>query len=302
MPINANHEYMSAEKEYLNSKSLQDKIYWLEEMIKKAPKHKGSENLLKELRVRLKKFREKAEKGRKAGGGKKGIRKEGFQFVLVGKTNSGKSSLLNALTNANSRVGEYQFTTKSAEIGTFGFEGVSAQVIDIPSVGSENFDVGLVNNADCLLIVIEDLKDILDVEKYLIRARGRRIVVVSKVDKFDEDEKRKLIARLKSKKIDGVIVSALSGEDLENLKLRMFLVMGVIRVYMKEPGKVEQRERPMVLKEGSTVRDVAEHVLKGFSKSVKETRISGPSSKFANQRVGLNHELKDRDVVEFHTR
>ena len=58
----------------------------------------------------------------------------------------------------------------------------------------------------------------------------------------------------------------------------------------------------MVLKDGSTVRDVAEGIYKGFSLKVKETRLTGPSGKFPNQKVGLNHEVKDKDVVEFHCR
>lgn len=301
MPINASHEFFSAEKEYLNAQGLEDKIYWLEEMIKKAPKHKSSENLLKELRVRLKKFKGKAEKGKKSGGGKKGIRKEGFQFVLVGKTNKGKSSLLKALTNASPRIGEYEFTTTYPGVGTFNFEGVSGQVIDIPSVGSENFDVGLANNADCLLLVVEDLKELEEIKDSIKRNKGKKIVVVNKLDLLDDTGRRKLFARLKSKKVFGNAVSAKTGEGVNDLKALMFSVMGVIRVYMKEPGKAK-KERPMVLKEGSTVKDVAEHILKGFSKTVKEVRISGPSSKFARQRVGLQHVLKDKDSVEFHTR
>ncbi|RMD66154.1 GTP-binding protein HSR1, partial [Candidatus Pacearchaeota archaeon] len=65
MPINAGPEYLKAEKEYLKAKDIDEKIYWLEEMIRRAPKHKGAENLLAELRSRLKKLREKAERARK---------------------------------------------------------------------------------------------------------------------------------------------------------------------------------------------------------------------------------------------
>ena len=50
MPINAHPEYFKVEKEYLNAQTIEDKIYWLEELIRVAPKHKGSENLLAELR------------------------------------------------------------------------------------------------------------------------------------------------------------------------------------------------------------------------------------------------------------
>ena len=301
MPVNAGYEFFNAEKEYLNSEKLEDKIYWLEEMIRTSPKHKSSENLLKELRTRLKKFKEKSEKNRKKSSGRKGIRKEGFQFVLVGKTNGGKSMLLSKLTNAKPLVGGYEFTTKKPEVGTFMHEGVSAQVIDLPSLGSENYDIGLVNTADCLLIVVEELDELKEVEEKLKRARGEKIVVVNKIELLNWSELRRLKDRMKSRRIAGVVVSALSGEGIDKLKERMMELTGMIRVYMKEPGK-EKEKKPMVLKKGARVRDVAENILKGFSLRVKETKITGPSGKFPNQRVGLNHEVKDLDVIEFHTR
>ena len=70
---------------------------------------------------------------------------------------------------------------------------------------------------------------------------------------------------------------------------------------MKEPGKPASPV-PMVMPPESTVKDVAERILKGFANKVKETKITGPSSKFPNQKVGLSHKLKDLDVIEFHTR
>lgn len=301
MPINASHEYLSAEKKYLDAKGLEDKIYFLEEMIKVAPKHKSSENLLKELRVRLKKFRVKSEKGKKRAGGKKGIRKEGFQFVFVGKTNSGKSSLLKVLTNAKPRVAEYEFTTCYPGVGTFEYEGVHAQIIDLPSIGSEYYDVGLVNTADCLILVVEDLKDLKEVEEYTERSRGKRLIVVNKVDKLSEGELVKLKLRMKSKRIAGFVVSAKSGYGIKELRYELFLKTGMMRIYLKEPGKKKQ-EKPMVLKEGATLREVAEQILKGFSSRVKITKITGPSSKFPNQKFGLKHIVKDKDIVEFHTR
>jgi ribosome-interacting GTPase 1 len=54
-----------------------------------------------------------------------------------------------------------------------------------------------------------------------------------------------------------------------------------------------------VLNENSTVKDVAEKIFHGLSRNVKETRVTGPSSKFPNQKVSLEHTLKDRDIVEF---
>ncbi|OIO81506.1 hypothetical protein AUJ84_01020 [Candidatus Pacearchaeota archaeon CG1_02_32_132] len=300
MPVNAGYEFFEVEKSYLEAENVEDKIYWLEEMIRKAPKHKSSENLLAGLRSRLKKLKEQSEKIRKGKGGKKGIRKEGYQVVLVGKTNSGKSALLGKLTNAKSSVSEHMFSTRYSEIGTMDYEGVRAQIIDTPAIKSEYYDVGLVNNADCLLVVVAGLAELDEVGEWLSRARGERIIVINKLDLLDNNEKRKLGERCKSKRLKNfVLVSSINGEGIEKLKEMIFHKMKVIRVYTKEPGKKAAKD-PMVLKEGSRVRDVAEKILKGFSARIKETRLTGPSAKFANQKAGLNHVLKDKDVIEFH--
>ncbi len=301
MPINAGYEYINAEKEYLNAKTTSERIICLELMIKTAPKHKSSENLNSELKKRLKKFQEKEEKESKKGAGKKGIKKEGYQFVLIGKTNKGKSLLLTKLTNAFSFSSYYSFTTKYPIIGTFNFEDIKAQIIDMPSIGSEYFDIGLVNTADCLIIVIENFSEIVEMEKYLKRTIGKKIYVFNKSDLYDNIEKRKFESRIKSQKIKGFLISAQTGEGLYQLKKAMIEVMEVIRVYTKEPGKQPAKD-PVVLKKGSIVKDVAECILKGFSLKVKETKVTGPSAKFTNQKVGLAHIVKDLDIVEFHTR
>lgn len=301
MPINAHPEYFNAEKKYLNAKTIDEKIFYLEEMIKTAPKHKGSENLLKELRTRLKKLQEKEEKAKKKKTGTKGIKKEGFQLVLIGFPNSGKSSLLARLTNARPVISEYAFSTFQPEIGTFEFQGVKAQIIDQPSLGNENFDIGLANNADCLIYVVERFEDIDKINSLIPRARGKRIIVFNKSDLLSGDEKRKIEATIKSKRLNGFLVSTITEENLIELKQKILQETGLIRIYMKEPGKPAS-PNPMVLAPGSTVKDVAERILKGFSAKVKETKITGPSSKFPNQKVGLSHIVKDLDVIEFHTR
>lgn len=301
MPVNPGYEYIHAEQEYLKAQNIDDQIHWLEEMIKKAPKHKSSENFVAELKTRLKKFKERAEKVRKKKTGRKGIRKEGFQFVIVGFANSGKSSLLAKLTNATPKISAHGFSTTELEVGAFYFDGVQAQVVDMPPLESENFDVGIVNTADCVLIVVKSLEEIENTEKFLTKMHGKKIVVVNKIDLLDANEKRKLTERMRSKKISGVMISTLSGEGLDELKNTMLRSMGVLRIYLKEPGKVP-KDKPLVVKDGATLRDVAEGIFKGFSRSVKETRLTGPSGKFPNQRVGLEHKVKDLDVVEFHTR
>ena len=298
MPINASYEYYAAEKKYLAAQTLEEKISTLRGLISASPTHKGSENLLAELRLRLKKFKEKLEKGKKVGGGKKGIRKDGFQVALIGLTNSGKSYLLTKLTNATSKISLNKFTTSSPVIGTMNFEGVKAQIVDLPPSGSKDFDYGVVNNADCLLMIIENIEDLKDISKNLKKAVGKKIIVLNKIDLLDKKGLRKTEATLKSKRLNYVMVSAKDNLAISDLKKKIFEEMKVIRVFTKEPGK-KKAEDPVVLSKGSTVRDAAEEIYKGFSKQVKETRLTGPSGKFSNQRVGLTHKLKHMDVLEF---
>ena len=267
MPINAGYEYIAAENAYLNAKTLEEKIKCLEEMIKVAPKHKSSENLLAELKTRLKKFREKKEKNKKVGKtSQKGIKKEYFQCVLLGLPNSGKSSLLAKLTNAHPKISSYPFTTNKPEIGTMDYQGIKAQIVDMPSIGSEALDQGLINSADCLLIVIESLSNLEKISPYLLKSQGQKIIIINKSDLLADEQKRKLEATIKSRKLNALLISTFTNENLELLKERIFQQMRVIRIYTKEPGKPVSKE-PIALKENSTVKDAAESILKGFSGS-----------------------------------
>jgi len=301
MSTNQGPEYFAAEKKYLEAQTADDRIYWLQEMIKNFKKHKGSERMLAELKNRLKKFKEKKERAKKSGKTtKKGIKKENFQCVLIGPPNSGKSSLLASLTNARPKITPYPFATSHPELGTMDYQGVKAQIVDLPSIGSENLDQGMINTADCLLILVENLSDLDKISTYLTKAQGSKIILINKSDLLSNEEQRKLEATIKSKKLPALLVSTITKQNIEQLKEKIFRQMHIIRIYTKEPGK-QSTTIPIVLPENSKVKDVAESILKGFSQKIKETRLTGPSSKFPNQKVGLNHILEDKDIVEFHT-
>ena len=51
MPINAHPDYLNAETEYHNASNDEDRLTALEKMMKTMPKHKGSENLRKNLNL-----------------------------------------------------------------------------------------------------------------------------------------------------------------------------------------------------------------------------------------------------------
>ncbi|MAH03902.1 hypothetical protein CMI39_03910, partial [Candidatus Pacearchaeota archaeon] len=296
---NQSPAYQKAQGKFLLAITDKEKIEALEEMIKECPKHKSSENMLANLKTRYKKLKEKIEKGKKSGKSNKiGIKKEDMQAALIGFTNTGKSSLLSILTNAHPKIANPEFTTTYPIIGMMDYLGTSIQIIEIPAIESESYDRGLVNTADTILILITKLEQINKILEKLIKIPKEKIIIFNKIDLLTDNEKRKISATLTSKKHNFILISTKTKEGIDELKSKVFNSFNKIRVYTKEPGK-EKSNKPIILEPNSTIQKVAEKILKGFSSKVKETKIWGPSSKFSGQKVGLNHKLKDLDVVEF---
>lgn len=308
MPVNAHPDYLAAEREYLAAQSLEEKIDKLKKMISLSPGHKSAENLRAQLKTRLKKLLEQLEKNKKtskSGSGASSIKKEDLQCVIIGKTNSGKSSLMKILANNNPKISELSHTTTNPFVGMTEFETARIQLIEIPAIDSEYYDKGIVYTADSVLILAESLEDLNEILEKL-KTHGKKIIALTKSDKLSETQKRKIHATLKSKfkQYPSLIISCInpSEDEINNLKQKIFSSFNVLRIYTKEPGKEPDKYHPMILKPGSTVLDVSEKILKGFSAKIKETRIWGPSSKFPGQIVGLKHKLKDLDIVEFKTK
>ena len=291
--------YQKAEQEFLEATTNEEKLACLEIMMKEVPKHKSSENMRRNLTNRYKKLKESMDKQKKSGKGKSvGIKKADMQCVLAGFPNTGKSTIFNTLSKLNAKVSPHQFTTYEPQLGTFMFEDAQIQIIDNASF--PNHDKSLVNSTDTLLFVIDDLKQIEEADKFIYRTPAKVILIYNKEDLLSENEKRKLESTLKSKhkNFDFVFFSKKSTKkEIEELKRKIFETFPIIRIYTKEPKK-EKSADPMILRRDSTLRDAAEKILKGLSKKVSRAKIWGPSSKFGGQAVGLNHTLKDKDVIE----
>jgi len=297
--------YQKAELNFLSAKTDEDKLHWLEEMIKECPKHKSAEKMLANLKTRRIKLIEKIEKIKKVKSSgkssKETIKKHDMQLVLIGFTNSGKSSILKALTNTYPKISEAKFTTQAPMQGILDYQGVQIQIIDQPSLKHENFDIGLVNNTDLVLIIVTSISEIQEIEPSLVKFKGKKIIVFNKIDLLTDNEIRKVSETLKTKKYNFVLVSLAENKGFSELKNKIFSGFKFLRIYLKEPGKAPSNS-PMIIKPPATIKDIAEKISKQLSQSIKEIHIWGPSSKFPNQKVGLNHELKDQDIIEFKTR
>jgi len=289
MPINAGPEYFLAEKKYLQAKTREEKIAALQEMIKTLPKHKGTEKQLALLRKRLAKV--KSQKSVKAKSKPRfSIRKLGSaQVCILGLTNSGKSSLLKALTGKDVEIADYPYTTKEPVVGMMPFGDVQIQLIEIPST-FDSESMSLLHNCDGIVVLLdaenpdEQKKELTNIlkQRYLM---DKKILFV--VNKSDLEPGSKYIE-----------ISVKEKTGLEELKEKIWNNLDLIRVFTKSPGKPKVVP-PITLRKGSSVRDVARIVHKDFLKNFKFARIFN-DSKFSGSSVGLDYKLKDLDVVEIH--
>jgi ribosome-interacting GTPase 1 len=83
------------------------------------------------------------------------------------------------------------------------------------------------------------------------------------------------------------------------LKLDLWRLLGVARVYTKPPGKPVDRGSPFMLPLGSTVMELAVRVHKELPEKLAYARVWG--GRLDGQKVARDFELRDRDVVELAT-
>jgi ribosome-interacting GTPase 1 len=98
-----------------------------------------------------------------------------------------------------------------------------------------------------------------------------------------------------------IFASCLTGEGLKHIGESAFRTLGMIRVYTKEPNECRPSDHPFVVRAGTTVRELARNIHTDLADRYRYSRIWGQTSKFAGERVGPDHVLGDRDVVEIHT-
>jgi len=94
-------------------------------------------------------------------------------------------------------------------------------------------------------------------------------------------------------------ISARNGFGLEEMKRKVFQLLGIIRVYTKAPGQKPDMNDPIILERGSTLADAAEAVHKDFRARLKYARLWG-SGKHDGIMVRRDHVLQDGDIIELH--
>lgn len=283
---------------------INSKIALIEEEIRQTPYHKATEHYIGRLKAKLAKLRALAIQSKKTGG------RLGFALpksgdatvVLIGPPSVGKSTLLNKLTHAQARVAPWPFTTLRVIPGMMDFRGAKIQIFDLPGIiGGATKGIGrgkevlsVARTADLLLLMVD------------IKTRNRVNLILREIKELEIDlpvlmviNKIDLIKDFPQKTSpDWLFVSAEKEIGLEELKKMIWQKLSLMRVYLKPRDKKPDFTKPLILKNGQAVTDVAKKI---FPQEKKFQRILlwGPSAQFPRQEVSLTRQLKDGDILSF---
>ncbi|MFW9991403.1 MAG: OBG GTPase family GTP-binding protein [Candidatus Odinarchaeota archaeon] len=366
------------------SEKIEERIAEIEAEMAKMQYNKATQGHFATCKARIAQLRselvERAVASKKKGVGF-AIKKHGdATVILLGFPSVGKSTLLNAITNKDSKVAAYEFTTVEAIPGMMEYDGkykgARIQIIDLPGIiqggatgrgrGREIFSS--VRNADLILIMLdamhpehfqtvvdelfaanirldqhpprirvrknprgglnitgfqaqatdEEIKNVLRIYKILnadvfLNERnltldqiidfvaGNRVyipslVIVNKIDLLAGSKQLSELQKAIGREV--IPISAERKHGLEELKETIIERIGLIRIYLRTPGKKADLEEPMIVKKGVTVEDICLNIHRQFKEFFRFANIWGPSAKFPGQKVGLNHELQDSDIVK----
>ena len=326
MPANLPPQYFEVEKLYREARSVSEKLRYLEEMLAIMPKHKGTDKLKADLRKRISQLKDLGKSGK--GPGRRApvylVEREGVgQVALIGPPNTGKSSLLAALTKAQPQVADYPYTTRIPLAGMMRFENVQVQLLDTPALGQDYLEPwfpDLLRRADAWALVLappadplaqcQDLKAILAAYSLAPQEEGHpalpsnlttkpALALLNKADLLSDPEELELYLESLKPHYPTLPVSATRGQGLQDLRAALFRILNLVRVYTRAPGKAANFNSPFVVPARTTVQELAGRIHLDIAQKFKFARVWGRNT-FEGQRVQRDYLLQEGDIVELH--
>jgi ribosome-interacting GTPase 1 len=330
MPANLPPQYYELEKEFKAEKDPREKLRLAKELLAMMPKHKGTDKLQAELKAKISKLSKQIDGDQKIHGARTAetldhIEREGAaQVILIGPPNSGKSSIVDAVTNARPQIGDYPYTTRQPQAGMMIYETIQIQLVDTPPISPEYFEtylLSLIRQADLVIVVVDvtDPNSWDGVRFVFEKLEERRVRLVNQLPEKTEDVryafKKTMLAGHKYLDENGdfgleklrklfpeftvVPTSILDDESVGEFKVAVFKALNIIRVYTKPLGKEADFSDPVILPVGGTVEEAALALHKDFVRKLQYARLWG-QGKFEGQRVKSSFVLSDGDIIEFH--
>ena len=159
---------------------------------------------------------------------------------IIGLPNAGKSSLLAAITNANPKIANYQFTTLNPNLGVASYDNKEVTIADIPGlIEGAHKGTGLgtqflkhIERCKSLLHMIditnEDLKKSYKQIKDELRnyssklLKKKELIVLNKTDLISKDEIKKIVKDFsKNVKSEIFVLSTLEKKSISKIKAKL---------------------------------------------------------------------------------
>ena len=122
----------------------------------------------------------------------------------------------------------------------------------------------------------------------------KSITILNKIDLVDEKFLKKVSKKIKTEFIP---VSADANDNITELRDRIYDELQFIRIYMRPKGGKTDYKEPLIIRNGNSVLDVCNKLHRKLKRDFRYGLVWGKSVKFAGQRVGRNHVLRDEDVL-----
>jgi len=161
---------------------------------------------------------------------------------IIGLPNAGKSSLLAAITNANPKIANYQFTTLNPNLGVANYDDKEVTIADIPGlVEGAHKGTGLgiqflkhIERCKSLLHMIDitnkDLKKSYQQIKNELKSysskieKKKELVVLNKTDLIENDDIKKIIKDFsKYTKSEVITLTTLEKKSISRIKAKLIL-------------------------------------------------------------------------------
>ena len=126
------------------------------------------------------------------------------------------------------------------------------------------------------------------------------IIVANKIELKGSEAALKHLKSFAGSKLPVTAVSCERRYGLESLGAALFSVLGIMRVYTKEPNQKDYSRKPFILKRGATVYGLAKDIHSDFKERFGFAKVWSDRLVFSPQKVGATFALADGDVVEIH--